>query len=95
MSTVAYLPGCDPASGSPAGRVGPRPPAPAASAAPSSRVALRSWTRRDVEAARAFLLELDGHLQGADLPRLAYLTGLLEGHALTLLDVIDAVTEVS
>jgi len=59
-----------------------------------ARVRLRKLARLDVEQAREFLAELDGRMQGADLPRLAYLVGLLEGHAQSLLDVIDAVAEV-
>jgi hypothetical protein len=62
--------------------------------ASSSRVRLRKLARLDVEQAREFLLELDGRIAGADLPRLAYLVGVLEGHAQNLMDVIDAVAEV-
>jgi hypothetical protein len=39
-------------------------------------------------------MALDGLVAGADLPRMAYLLGVLEGHAQSLLDVLDAVTEV-
>jgi hypothetical protein len=63
-------------------------------AAPAARVRLRPLARLDVEQARQFLMELDGRMAGADVSRLAYLVGLLEGHAASLMDVIDAVTEV-
>jgi hypothetical protein len=59
-----------------------------------ARQRLGPLARLDVEEARKFLMELDGRMAGADLPRLAYLIGLLEGHAQSLMDVIDAVTEV-
>ena len=62
---------------------------------PPSRVPLRQLARLDVEQARRFLMELDGRTAGADVPRLAYLLGALEGHAQSLLDVLDAVTEVA
>lgn len=65
---------------------GPPSPAPA-------RVRLRPVVRLDVEQARKFLMELDGRMHDADASRLAYLIGLLEGHAQSLLDVIDTVTE--
>jgi len=67
-----------------------QPPAPASPA----RVRLRKLARLDVEQAREFVLELDGRMAGADLPRLAYLIGVLEAHARNLMDVIDAVAEV-
>ena len=59
---------------------------------PPGKPQLRPATRLDVEQAREFLAELDGRMAGADLPRLAYLVGLLDGHARNLLDAIDAVT---
>jgi hypothetical protein len=59
-----------------------------------ARVRLRKFARLDVEQARQFVMELDGRMQGADLPRLAYLVGLLAAHAQNLMDVIDAVAEV-
>jgi hypothetical protein len=60
----------------------------------AARVRLRLLARLDVEQAREFLMMLDGRVAGADLPRMAYLLGALEGHAQSLMDVIDAVTEV-
>jgi hypothetical protein len=68
-------------------------PAPAPPGAPA-RFPLQAMRRLDVEQARTFLLGLDGRVAVAELPESMYLLGLLEGHALTLLDIIDAVTEV-
>jgi len=59
-----------------------------------ARVQLRPAARLDREQARAFLMNLDASVAGADLPRMAYLLGVLEGHAQSLLDALDSVTEV-
>ena len=69
--------------------------APAPSPVPSSRVLLRQLARLDVEQAREFLTELDSRTEGADLSRAMYLLGQLQGHAESLLDVLDTATEVS
>jgi hypothetical protein len=69
------------------------PPVPAN---PSPRVLLAPGRRLDVEQAREFLMALDGRMAADPSPaRLAYLIGRLEGHAASLLDVLDAVTEVT
>lgn len=78
MRPVTQLPGT-----SPAPSIVERP----------ARVWLRPMARVDVEGAREFLTELGGQVAGADLPRAMYLLGLLEGHALALLDVMDTITE--
>lgn len=63
---------------------------------PPSRVLLAPGRRLDVEQAREFLMGLDGRMAADPSPaRLAYLIGRLEGHASSLLDVIDAITEVT
>jgi hypothetical protein len=62
---------------------------------PVPRVPLGVLRRMDVEAAREFLTGLDGCLAAEPSPaRLAYLIGRLEGHAQSLVDVLDAITEV-
>jgi hypothetical protein len=65
------------------------------SPATPARVRLRPIARLDVEQARAFIYELDGRMRDADPARLAYLIGLAEGHCMSLLDVVDAITEVA
>ena len=62
---------------------------------PLPRVPLGALRRLDVEQAREFLMSLDGRMADPSPARLAYLIGLAEGHAQTLLDVIDAITEVA
>jgi hypothetical protein len=62
---------------------------------PDSRVRLAPGRRLDIEQAREFLMSLDDRTNNASPARLAYLIGRLEGHALTLLDVLDAITEAS
>jgi hypothetical protein len=59
-----------------------------------ARVPLAAMRRLDVEQAREFLMGLDGRVAVAELPESMYLLGLLEGHAQTLLDILDAITEV-
>ena len=61
----------------------------------SARVKLLPWARMEIEQARKFLMELDDRTRDANAARLAYLLGALEGHAQTLLDLLDATTEVS
>lgn len=80
MSNVTYL--------------GPQGPVDSPLAVPTSRVRLRPATRLNVEQARA-ALELLDQTAGADLSSAMYLLGLLTGHAQSLLDVIDTVTEVA
>jgi hypothetical protein len=41
----------------------------------------------DIEAAAQFLLELDGRMEDATTPRLAYWLGLAEGHIANLLEL--------
>lgn len=84
--TVTRLPGVGVADRRPSAHVAGLP-------VPSPRVRLSPWVRMEVEAARQCVMELDEHSAGADLPRMAYLLGVLEGHARTLLDVLDTVTE--
>jgi hypothetical protein len=62
----------------------PRPALPA-------RVELRPAARLDVEETRRFLMELDDRMCAASPARVAYLMGLLEGHARNLLDLIDTI----
>jgi hypothetical protein len=83
--TVTRLPGADRMS---------RPPSPHVVADPrTSRVQVQPWVRMEIEAARCFLMELATEPASANLPRMAYLLGRLEGHAQTLLDVLDTLTE--
>jgi hypothetical protein len=67
------------------------PPSP-----PSARVPLSAGRRLDVEAARQFLTELDARMgDDPSAARVAYVIGRLEGHAQSLLDVLDSITEVA
>jgi hypothetical protein len=59
----------------------------------SARVKLRLLARLDVEQAREFLTGLDGRIADANASQLAYLLGCIEGHAQSLLDIIDTITE--
>lgn len=57
-------------------------------------VRLAPGRRLDVEQAREFLAFLAGRLEAGSGPQVtAYLMGRLDGHARTLLDIIDAITE--
>lgn len=61
----------------------------------SGRARLSAWQRMEVEGVRELLRTRLPALSDGDLtgPRAAYLAGLLEGAAASLLEVIDALTE--
>jgi hypothetical protein len=67
-------------------------PVPDAGPAPAARVRLTPWQRMEVEAARQLVAEIAGLL---DSRPHAYVAGRLEGAAANLLDILDAITEVS
>lgn len=63
---------------------------------PTGRIQLTAWQRMEVEAARQMVAET---LAGPD-PKLAdlgaaFLAGVLAGKVANLLDILDAITEVS
>jgi hypothetical protein len=64
-------------------------PVPAAPA----RVRLTAWQRQEIESARALVMST-GQMLAAGQPA-AYVAGLIEGAANNLLDILDAVCEVS
>ena len=68
---------------------------PAGPGAPPAKPVLRPLARLDVEQARQFLMELPARTAGADLPAAMFLLGRLAEHGQALLDVLDAVTEVT
>jgi hypothetical protein len=70
----------------PAARLLPVPPPPA-------RVRITLWQRQEIEGARALVMST-GELLAAGQPA-AYVAGLVEGAANNLLDILDAVCEVS
>jgi hypothetical protein len=84
MSNVRALPWVTPAD------LVPQPPAPAR----PGRVPLTDWQRMEVEEARAFLRTAPCAAELSE-PRAAYLAGQLDATARILLDILDAITEVS
>lgn len=60
---------------------------------PPARVRITLWQRQEVEGARALVMATPELLAGGKPP--AYIAGLLEGAAANLIDILDAVCEVS
>jgi hypothetical protein len=73
--------------------VTPLGPVPARQPSPPARVQLTRWQRQEVEGARELVMNA-GELLTAGRPG-AYVAGLLEGACENLLDILDAVCEVS
>jgi hypothetical protein len=57
-----------------------------------ARAALAPHSATDLDQAELFLLSLDGEVNGADLPRMAYLLGLAEGHLANLTELVRSLT---
>ncbi len=60
---------------------------------PPARVQVTLWQRQEIEGARALVMATP-ELLSTGKPS-AYVAGLLEGAAANLLDILDAITEVS
>ena len=60
---------------------------------PPARVQVTPWQRQEIEGVRKLVMETP-ELLGSGKPA-AYVAGLLEGAAANLLDILDAVCEVS
>jgi hypothetical protein len=60
---------------------------------PPARVQITLWQRQEIEGARALVISTPELLAAGKPP--AYVAGLLEGAAANLIDILDAVCEVS
>jgi hypothetical protein len=69
--------------------------APAPVRPPARRLVLTGSGLLDVAEAERFLVELADRMDGADVPRLAFLLGQAEGHLTNLVDLVRAATELT
>jgi hypothetical protein len=56
------------------------------------RPALTPYAAADLDQAELFLLSLDAAVNGTDLPRMAYLLGLAEGHLANMTELVRRLT---